>query len=181
MTDELLWNVLGYVCLPAWLLAGLVDFWSHRRTDIPHTSGVRESMLHLAQLTQIGIPTLIVLFLDLNALTLTLVAAFAVVHTGTAYWDLRYTMDRRRIEPVEQMAHAFLITLPLFATGILALLWWPDRPHASGAATFNLAWRADPFAPSSIVAVLAASLLLGLLPALAELRQTLRARLPSRR
>jgi len=32
-----------------WLLGGTLDFWFHRRTDLPHTSGLRESTLHGVQ------------------------------------------------------------------------------------------------------------------------------------
>ena len=49
---------------------------------------------------------LVVLFLEINALALSVVAAVVVTHTLTAYVDIRYTSSRRVIAPFEQLAHA---------------------------------------------------------------------------
>jgi hypothetical protein len=178
--DHLLWGLLGYACLPAWLVAGLVDCWAHQRTDLDHTTGTSESLLHVAQALQIGVPLLLLLFLELNLLTLAIVAGCALIHTGTAYWDLRYSSPRRRILPAEQMAHSFLIALPLFATAVLALLQWPVVMAATGDAlapqgAWSLQLRREPWPPGLVTLVLAASLSFGLVPALAELRKSARA------
>ena len=177
--DDLLWMLLGYVVLPLWLLAGVVDYWTHQRTSIALTAGPRESRLHLVQTLQVGIPVLIVLFLELNLFALALLVAGAVAHTLTAYWDVRYASGRREILPLEQLAHAFLFTLPLFATVLLVIMHWPavHTPTglaSSGAGDWGLALR-DPAWPTSVVTtVLLASFVFGLLPALAEFWQVRR-------
>jgi hypothetical protein len=47
-------NVALYLGYLVWLFAGLGDFLCHRRTDLPHTSGLTKSALHLPQLATIG-------------------------------------------------------------------------------------------------------------------------------
>ena len=169
MTDGLLWGLLSYVIFPLWLLAGLVDYALHQRTSIATTSGAPESRLHFVQTLEVGLPVLLVLFFELNLLVLALVVAAAVAHTITAYWDLSYVSSRRVILPFEQVVHAFLFTLPLFATALLVLLHWSTASAATpGAGDWGLSLRDPPWPTAVIVAVLGASLLFGLLPGLAE-------------
>jgi hypothetical protein len=59
--DMLLWGLLGYVVFPLWLLSGVADYLCHARSDIAHTSGTHESMLHLLQTAEIGLPVLVFL------------------------------------------------------------------------------------------------------------------------
>lgn len=165
------WGLLGWVILPLWLVAGLIDYWLHQRTNIAATAGAPESRLHFVQTLEVGVPVLIVLFLELNLLALAVLVAAAVAHTVTAYWDVRYASSRRVILPFEQVVHAFLFTLPIFATTLLLLLRWPAASAGAGAGAgdpWALRLR-DPAWPTTvIVAVLGASLLFGLLPGLAE-------------
>lgn len=179
--ETLLWGLLGYVLFPLWLLAGLVDYWTHQRSDIAVTAGVRESVLHLLQTMQVGIPVLVVLFLDLTLATLAVIVAFAVAHTVTAYGDIRYASAYREILPLEQVVHAALITLPLFATVVLVILHWPvvHTPTgllADGSGYPQWRWRDPPWPRRLVAMVLVASVLFGLLPGLAEFRQGVRAR-----
>lgn len=60
--QALIWSLLGYAVYPAWLVTGMVEFTDHQRTLIASTSGVRESLLHVAQMVQNGIPVLVALF-----------------------------------------------------------------------------------------------------------------------
>ena len=60
--ETLLWNLLGYGVLPLWLACGMADYACHQATDIPHTSGLHESLLHLLETVQIGVPVLVLLF-----------------------------------------------------------------------------------------------------------------------
>lgn len=66
-----------------WLAAGALDFHFHRRTDLPHTSGLRESVLHGIQLVLIGGGVLAWLLLantwSLAALLAVLVLAHAIM------------------------------------------------------------------------------------------------------
>lgn len=46
---------LAYGGYLLWLLAGCLDFACRRRTQLPQTSGLRESAFHLAQLALLGV------------------------------------------------------------------------------------------------------------------------------
>ena len=179
--DSLLWSLLGYVVFPLWLLSGIADYAVHRRTSIETTSGTHESLLHLLQTAEIAGPALLLLFLEVNALVLLLMALGVAAHTWTAWRDLRYANTLREITPFEQFVHTFLFSLPLFAFAIVGVLHWPQLlavfdPADAPAAAWTLAWKSPPFETGVIVTVLLASLLFGVLPGLAELRATLKAR-----
>ena len=179
--DSLLWGLLGYVLFPLWLLSGMADYAVHRRTSIETTSGTHESLLHLLQTAEIAVPALLLLFLEVNALVLVLMALGVAAHTWTAWRDLRYANALRDITPFEQFVHAFLFSLPLFALAVVAVLHWPQAsavfdPADAPAQAWRLASKSPPFETGVIVSVLAASLLFGVLPGLAELRATLKAR-----
>src|SRR5688572_5512543 len=93
MADEmplrsLLTAFLVWVLYPAWLLAGAADYLCHRRTDIAHTSGVIESVLHVAQFLCIAaILTLAVAF-PVTALTWAAMFLAAVAHSVLSYIDV---------------------------------------------------------------------------------------------
>jgi hypothetical protein len=167
--EGLLWGTLAWVLFPLWLASGVADYAVHRRTSIATTSGVHESHLHLLQTAEIALPALVLLFLEINALTILLIALGVAAHTVTAWRDLRYASRLRKILPFEQFAHAFLITLPLFALAIIAILHWAQLDD------WRLAWRSPSFEPWVIAAVLAASFVFGVLPGLAEYRATRKA------
>lgn len=42
--------MIQYFVIPLWLTAGLTDWWCHRRTDIEHTTGLKETGIHLLML-----------------------------------------------------------------------------------------------------------------------------------
>lgn len=173
----LLWQLLGRVVLPLWLAAGLADYLAHARTSIATTSGVHESALHLLQTAEIGIPMLALLFLEANAPVLALLFAGTIAHTVTAYRDVRYAVGRRHIPVFEQFVHSFLIVLPLTALAIIAVLHWQQLqalvdPFNATAGTWSLRWRDPPFAPGTIIAVLGASFLFGIVPGLVEFART---------
>jgi hypothetical protein len=171
--DALLWTLLGAVVLPAWLLAGVCDYLAHARSAIERTSGVHESLLHLLQTAQIGVPTLAILFLELNSAVLLLCVAGVLAHSVTAWRDLRYTNPLREVTVFEQYVHAFLIVLPLMSLALLVAIHWPG---AAPEAAWRLQPRAQAFAPAVIAAVLAASAVFGVLPGLWELARCWRAR-----
>ena len=124
--EPLLWSLLAYVVLPV-VVAG--RDWpttaSTRAAQLPQTSGVHESALHLLQTAEIGVPMLALLFLEVNALTMALMIVGALTHTFTAYRDIRYAAPLRHISAFEQFVHAFLIVLPLAALAIIVVLHWP--------------------------------------------------------
>ena len=175
----LLWWLLGGVVFPAWLLSGLADYVLHARTDIAHTSGVHESVLHLLQTAEIGVPVLAFLFLEVNAGTLLLMFAGVLVHTHTSWRDVRYAAALRPIPPSEQYAHSFLNVLPWIALALVAVLHWPVVQalfDPSIASRWMPSIRDPQFDTTIVVAVLAAALLFGVVPGLLEFVRTLAAR-----
>jgi hypothetical protein len=174
-TATLLWWLLGAVLFPAWLIAGAADYLCHARTDIEHTSGRHESLLHLLQLAEIGLPLLKFLFVAVDALALLLLLAGVVAHTLSAWRDLRYTTHRREITPAEQVVHGILLVLPWVALALVMVLHWPVIEALLDPAVAS-DWRLhvrDPMFPAPVViAVLAASVLLSVLPSLWEFART---------
>lgn len=114
--------LLIFGILPAWLLAGAADWLCHRRSDIEHTSGARESAYHLLLFLEIAIPVLAITFLHVTTPILLLLAAGVLAHFVTSWIDTRYAQSRRHIAPVEQLVHSFLEMLPLFGLVLLVLL-----------------------------------------------------------
>ena len=180
MSDPgLLWWLLGALVLPLWLLSGLTDYICHARTDIAHTSGTHESLLHLLQTVEIGAPLLVFLFFQVDALVLVLMAAGVVAHTATSWSDLRYADRLRRITPFEQYVHSFLNVLPWIAFALVALLHWPVvvalfDPTVESDWTLHL--RRPAFEGAILVAVLLGSAVFAVIPGLLELATTLKAR-----
>ena len=174
--DMLLWGLLGYVVLPLWLLSGAADYLCHARTDIAHTSGTRESALHLLQTAEIGLPLLAFLFLSTNALTLALMTAGVVTHTATSWRDVTFAARLRHISPGEQYVHSFLNVLPWIALALVAILHWPVVVaifDPAIASDWKPHWRQPAFDGGILFAVLAASLLFGALPGALEFMHAL--------
>jgi hypothetical protein len=110
--------LLGFV-VPTWIGAGLADWACHRATDIEHTAGRRESVIHAAMMTQAGIPALLGLLCEVNVgvLATTLVALGS--HQVTAVWDVAYAEDRRKVTATEQHVHGLLEQVPVMATAFI--------------------------------------------------------------
>lgn len=113
-----------YVLLPLWLVPGVVDWASHKKTKIEATSGTTESVLHALMMTEIGIPITLGLFCEINSTTLRLMFLSALVHELTAFCDVVYTSPRRKITAIENMTHSFLEVLPFTAVSFVACLHW---------------------------------------------------------
>ncbi|HEL5052657.1 TPA: hypothetical protein UOA92_000420 [Stenotrophomonas maltophilia] len=115
-----------------WLAAGTLDFHFHRRTDLPHTSGLRESTLHGVQLGLVWSGVLAWLLLaETRALAL-LLAVLAAAHAIAGYLDTASADGRRRISPAEQHVHSVLDVAPW-----LFVLWVAHHAEPSWA----LQWR----------------------------------------
>jgi hypothetical protein len=174
--DILLWGFLGYVVFPLWLLSGVADYLCHARSDIAHTSGTHESVLHLLQTAEIGLPVLVFLFLTTNALTLALMTAGVVAHTATSWRDVTFAAPLRHISPGEQYVHSFLNVLPWIALALVAILHWPmvvAMFDPAIASDWKPHWRQPAFNGATLFVVLAASLLFGALPGALEFMHTL--------
>lgn len=146
-----IWNVLGFGVLPLWLLAAAADWVCHRRTLIERTSGPGESAFHMALLLTIAVPAIAGLFLEINALLLSVFLAAVIAHMAISFWDTAFSQPRRYISPIEQQVHGYLEMLPLFAVVMLALL------HLDELATpeWQLAPRAHAAPASWTIAMIA--------------------------
>ncbi len=140
-------TLLGYGVLPAWLVAGGADWLCHRRTDIAHTSGPRESVFHLVLFLQIAVPALLALWLQISTALLAIMALGVLAHMVTSWWDTSFAQPRRHIAPIEQQVHSWLEMLPLFAL-ILAGLLHPDQ---FTAPDWTLQARAEPVRPWNVL------------------------------
>src|SRR6187200_591703 len=105
-------SILTWIVYPLWLLAGLADVWCHRRTSIEKTAGVRESLLHMAQLGTVGLAVLIALILEITTAALLLMGVLVLTHSVLSFIDIAYTNSRRYISPFEQHVHAYMEVLP---------------------------------------------------------------------
>jgi hypothetical protein len=153
------------VVMPAWFAAGFADWALHRRARIERNAGVRESVLHIVMLAEIGIPILAVILLEFNAGVLALCLLAFAMHEVTVYLDLRWAAPRRTITPLEQMVHSVQEMLPVAALALLASLYWEASLSLLGVgqreAAFAPVLRADA-PPLGYLSVLAAtSVLLG--------------------
>ncbi|GIH14471.1 hypothetical protein [Rugosimonospora africana] len=170
---------LLYVLLPAWFLPGLLDWRMHRRTDIQHTSGTRESVLHLAMIAEVGAPLLMALLLEINPAMLALMGGAALTHEATAMWDVRLAAhSAREVRPSEQNIHSFLESMPFIAIGAVACLH-PRQVRALVRPVSRESWRlrrkSPPLPRRYVVGVLSAVGSLGVLPYFEELYRCLRA------
>lgn len=177
-TDTLLLGMLLYGVFPLWLIVGVADALCHRRSDLPHSSGVHESALHLVMLAQIGAGTLLILFCEITAPVLLVLALLVIVHTATTYWDIAYTLGRRRIGAFEQLVHGWLEVLPFVALAILAVVHWDETQRLLAGDTAQWHWRlrAPPLPWPLTATVIALSLVFAAGPAVLEFLQAWRAR-----
>lgn len=177
---------LMYFIVPLWLAAGVADWLCHRHANIEHTSGPKESLIHLLMLAEMGVPVLAGLFLQVNALVFALMIAAFFLHEATALWDITFASRSRVVTPLEQHVHSFLEMLPLMAISIMALIHWDQFTAlfglGSGHADFSIARKELPLPRHYVLLLMGAIALFELAPYLEELMRTLRerARLPRR-
>jgi hypothetical protein len=164
--------VLMYFILPAWLLAGFADYLCHRASSIETTSGWRESLLHLLQLAQMGIPTLAAILLEINALVIAIMIIFLIAHEATAIWDVSYAYGKREVTPTEQHVHSFLEMLPLMALLVIITLHWQQFLSLFGfgryTAEFALRLKEPPLPWLYVTIILLLVVLFEILPFLEE-------------
>lgn len=124
-TSQILINLLLFVFLPLWGLAGLADWFCHRATNIEETTGIKETLMHAVMGIQIAIPIVLCLLFYVNVLILLICFAVWIMHETVAHWDVRYAEPRRRITIWEMHAHNYLSTLPLFMLLMIVVINWP--------------------------------------------------------
>ena len=123
-TGLLLRQYLLFFILPLWMLAGLTDYVLHKRTRIEETAGIKESVLHAMQLGEAGLPVLLALVLEINALIILFMVIGLVLHEVTALLDVTYASSRRYVSPLEQHVHSFMEVLPLMALSFVTVMYW---------------------------------------------------------
>ena len=172
--------LLIVVVFPLWIVAGLADWACHRATRIESTSGLTESLLHWVLLAQAGTAVLAMALLEINAAVLLIVLAAILLHELTVWLELRYTVPRRNVRPIEQMVHSFEELLPLAALVLLAAVAWEQALALVGAGTeatdLKLRWKQQPLPPALLLGGIGAVLLFNVLPLAQETAACLRAR-----
>lgn len=162
--------MIAYGFYPAWLIAGGIDYWCHRHSSIERTSGVVESLYHVAQLVTIAIIVFGIALFAGSMTVFAIVIAAGIAHTVLSYLDVRFTEKLRYISPLEQHVHAVLDVVPLVAIALWILV------EGSGVAGD---WRVrlrDPMLETwQIVALLASVFIVAGGPVLEELWRTARA------
>jgi hypothetical protein len=170
---------LLYFILPLWIGAGLTDYFLHRHTQIEDTSGTKESVLHVLQLIEAGVPVIAGLLLEINALVLLLMLSALVLHEVTAIWDVKYAITRRYVGAVEQHIHSFLELLPLMGISFITILYWDQFQALFGlgreAARFGLQWKTSPLSPGYLWVLFSTLLVFIVLPYAEELWRCMRA------
>lgn len=135
------WDVLAFVVMPLWVLAGFTDYLCHRFTAIERATGARESVLHWLMLGEAAVPILACLFFQVNALVLAIMPVIWAVHEVTGWLDLQLAMATRNVTAFEQQVHSFLEILPLTALLLMWVLHWPQALAIFGAGTQAPEWR----------------------------------------
>jgi hypothetical protein len=177
--DEATRRYLTYVIMPAWSIAGFLDWLWHRQTRIETTSGVKESAMHLLMMAEAGAPILTGLFLEMNAGVLALMSAGWLLHELTVAWDVSYTISRRKINPREQNTHGYMQTIPFDIVATLACLH-PEQALAllgmgPQKADFRLRLRKPPIPLKHFAAIVACMGIVSGLPHVEELWRCYRA------
>jgi hypothetical protein len=172
-------SLMFYFIIPLWMLAGVADWVCHRLSDIQHTTGAKESIIHLLMFAEAGTALVAGLFLEINALVIALIIAMFVLHEATGWWDIGYASTRREITHYEQHAHSFLEVVPLMAALLVIVLHWGQFLALFGAgpeeARFSLQWKAQPLPLAFSVGTMAAAILLEIVPYSEELWRCLKA------
>ncbi|ETF03636.1 diguanylate cyclase [Advenella kashmirensis W13003] len=179
LTDPLV-LILLYFIIPLWLVAGFADWVCHRVTHIDRTSGPQESIFHLLQFCQVGIALLSGLFLEINAGVIAFIIIMFLVHEATAFWDLNYAVDKRKITPIEQIVHSFLEMIPLMAIVCVSALHWGQFIALFGfgeeKAQFLWSWKNPQLPVAYFILLLVSVLLFAVIPYCEELVRCLNAR-----
>jgi hypothetical protein len=170
---------LLYLLPPVWLASALADWLCHRRSRTEETAGVKESLIHILLLAEMGLPVLAVLLLEITSPVLLLMIAALLVHEATVYCDLRLAVSRREVRPIEQMVHSFMEIMPLLGVWLAGVLREEEvRALLSGAqrtSDLSLRLKDEPLPVRYRAVLLSAITLLGGVPYSEELWRTARA------
>tara|TARA_R110002012_G_scaffold320626_1_gene544761 strand:+ start:525 stop:1097 length:573 start_codon:yes stop_codon:yes gene_type:complete len=172
--------ILMYFVIPVWLLAGIADWFCHRRSNIAKTSGAKESLIHLLMFAEVGIPLVLVLLFEVNELIIAISILLFILHELTALWDVSYAVSKRRVGPVEQHVHSFLEMVPLLALVLIIARHWPQFTSLFSAngfpSDFSLTLKDAPLPMAYLLTVLFVAVALELIPYLEEFVRGLKAK-----
>lgn len=129
------WDILVYVVLPLWILAGFADYCFHRAGDIEHANGAKESLLHCLMLAEVALPMELAIIFRVNALLLALMLVCLAAHEVTTHYDLKLAMATRKVTAFEQQVHGLLEVLPLTAILLLMIQHWQQTLALFGRGT----------------------------------------------
>ncbi|RYY95211.1 MAG: diguanylate cyclase [Comamonadaceae bacterium] len=173
-------QLLMYVVFPLWVGSGLADWFCHRAMRLPQTSGLRENLLHVLMFAEMGLAVLAMALLEINAAALLLVAACIASHEFTVWIDLRYSVARREVPPVEQMVHSAQELLPVTALALLVLMAWDQALALVGlgeaSPDFRLRPKGQPWPLPGLLGCFALAVLANALPLAQETWACWRAR-----
>jgi hypothetical protein len=179
MEADITRNVLMYFVLPLWLIAGFADWLCHRASNIATTAGPKESLIHLLMLVEMAVPVTAAMTFQVNALIILLMIVCWAAHEVTAVCDVIYASDKREISPIEQWVHSYLGVLPLLSLTLVVVLNWQQFLALFGLGTeaprFELVWREPPLPWGYVLSVIAAVMLLEVIPYVEEFIRGLRA------
>ncbi|NDV91133.1 diguanylate cyclase [Alteromonas sp. 345S023] len=171
MTDPTL-TILMYFVIPLWLVAGIADWFCHRRSNISTTSGAKESLIHLLMFTEVGVPLVLVLLFEVNSFIIFISILFFFLHELTALWDVSYAVSKRKVGPIEQHIHSFLEMIPLLALVLIVARHWTQFTSLFQPGGFppevSLQFKQTPLPPVYLIVVLAVALMLEFGPYLEE-------------
>lgn len=170
-TDQLIQNALLYACLPLWVIMGLADYLCHRKAAIERTTGIKESLMHVAMGAQIGVAVFLGLTFEINVLLLLMVGVVLVLHVWVAHHDVTYALRRREITVWETHAHSFLEVLPFVVVLLLAFKRWPafvDLVTLNWAGNLTLVQKTTPLDAQYIVGYFAFMMVAGVAPYIEE-------------
>jgi len=167
-------NILLYVLLPLWVVAGGVDWFCHRATNIESSAGLREALVHAVMGVQVGIPILLGLMFEVNVLVLIMCILAFVAHELVAHYDVKYAQDLREISIWETHAHSYLATLPFFIILLIIVRRWEtfiDFITLNWAGSMHLQWREESLGVNGNFAVgyIVFMLVFGVMPYLSEI------------
>jgi hypothetical protein len=168
--------LLGFV-VPLWIGAGFSDWLCHRRSDIEHTAGKREAIIHLLMMGQAGVPSLLGLLCEVDAGVLAVAYASLAAHQATAVWDVSYAESQREVTTTEQHIHGLLEQVPVMAAAFLTVLHWDQAEALFAGRRPRLQPRAkrNPLSRGALAGLLGAIATLGVAPYVEELQRCRRA------
>lgn len=175
-------NYLLFFLLPAWVVIGALDWWTHRRAGIERF-GTYEPALHLALLSLAGLPILLGLFLEINAIVLLTMILCLLVHEAVGYIDVRWASGTRGITPFEQRLHDYLAAMPFAAVSLVVVLHWQELVALATAPIDALreppSFRRPPLPSAIVVGILGLVFVANGLPYAEEFVRALRHRVRS--